>query len=45
MTVEEMVRLTIGNLVVDNIALKAKVDELTKKLAEAEKASQPAPTP
>lgn len=36
MTVEEKVRLTIGNLVVENIALSSKVEELTKKIAELE---------
>lgn len=36
MTIEEKVRLTIGSLVVENIALNAKVEELTKKVAELE---------
>lgn len=36
MTVEEKVRLTIGGLVVENIALANKVDELMQKLKEAE---------
>lgn len=36
MTVDERVRLTIGSLLVENIALNAKVEELTKKISELE---------
>ena len=36
MTADERVRLTIGNLVIENIALAAKVEELQKKVAEKE---------
>ena len=36
MTAEERLRLTIGNLVVENIALAAKIEELQKKVAELE---------
>ena len=41
MTADERVRLTIGNLVVENIALAAKVEELQKKVEELEKAKEP----
>jgi dynactin complex subunit len=36
MTAEEKVRMTVGNLVVENIALSSKVEELNKKIAELE---------
>lgn len=36
MTVEEKIRLTLGSLVVENIALNNKIEELTKKIAELE---------
>lgn len=36
MTVEERVRMAIGNFVIENMALAAKVEELTKKIAELE---------
>ncbi len=35
MSAEEQVRFMIGNLVVENIALKAQIAELSKKLTEA----------
>lgn len=38
MTVEEKIRMLIGNLMVENIALATKVDELTRKIAELERA-------
>jgi hypothetical protein len=37
MTTDERVRVTIGHYVVTICALEAKVEELTKKLAEFEK--------
>jgi hypothetical protein len=44
MTVEEKIRLAIGNFVIENIALNSKVEELTNKLkeAEAKEADKPA---
>jgi hypothetical protein len=42
MTAEEKLRLTIGNLVVENIVLNSKVEELTQKLKEAEAKEKPA---
>jgi hypothetical protein len=37
MTVEERIRLLIGNLMIENIALAAKVEELQKKIEELSK--------
>lgn len=42
MTVEEKVRLTLGSLVVESIALNHKIEELTQKLKEAEAKEKPA---
>jgi hypothetical protein len=38
MTIEERVKMALGNLLVENIALAVRVEELTKKIAELEKA-------
>jgi hypothetical protein len=40
MTTEERVRMLIGNLIVENMALATKVEELTKKIAELEKVKE-----
>ncbi len=40
MNPEQKVRLTIGNLIVENIALAAKVEELQAKIAELEKPAE-----
>lgn len=37
MTTEEKIRMLIGNLMIENIALSTRVMELEAKLAEAEK--------
>jgi uncharacterized protein Yka (UPF0111/DUF47 family) len=39
LTVEEKVRLTIGSLVVENIALNSKVEELMQKVKELEQSA------
>jgi regulator of replication initiation timing len=41
MTVDEKLRLTLGTLVVENIALKHNNEELNKKVAELEQQLNP----
>jgi cell division septum initiation protein DivIVA len=38
MTVEDKVKMALGNLLVENIALATRVEELERKLAELEQA-------